>query len=93
MTDRTQLAIGRNAISVPKITKRLLQMAAAVIATAAVSLAVIVLNNVLTGKGGLVQGLNAWTAFIQRPDILGTMALTAVVTVATVYWQRSGERK
>lgn len=93
MSDRTSLAIGRNTITVPKVTKRVLQATAAVVVTAAISLLIVVLNNVLTAKGGWVQGLEAWTAFIRRSDILGTMVITAVVTVATVHWQRGGDRK
>lgn len=94
MSDRTMLAIGRNAISVPKITKRLLQAVGGVVLTALVSLFVIVLNNVLTARGGgWISGVEAWTAFIKRPDIVGTMLLTAVVTVAFVYWQRETPRK
>jgi hypothetical protein len=88
MSDRTQLAIGRNSISVPKMTKRALQVVYAVIITAAISLVIIMLNNVLTTKGGWMQGVAAWTAFIQRSDILGTMILTALITVATLYWPR-----
>lgn len=90
MSDRTQLAIGRNSISVPKFTKRALQIAYAVLITAAIALVIIVLNNVLTAKGGWMQGVTAWTNFIQRSDILGTMILTALVTVATLYWPRGG---
>ena len=88
MSDRTQLAIGRNSISVPKLTKRALQVLYAVIITAAIALVIIMLNNVLTAKGGWLQGVTAWTAFIRRSDILGTMILTALVTVATLYWPR-----
>ena len=89
MSDRTQLAIGRNSISVPKLTKRALQVMYAVVITAAIALVIIMLNNVLTAKGGWMQGITAWTTFIQRSDILGTMILTALVTVATLYWPRS----
>jgi hypothetical protein len=88
MSDRTQLAIGRNTISVPKVTKRALQVVYAVIITAVLSLVIILLNDVLTTRGGWMQGITAWTAFIRRSDILGTMILTALVTVATLYWSR-----
>ncbi len=92
MSDRTSLAFGRHAFSVPKLVKRALQVVTSIIMTAAVSLVVIGLNSVLTGRGGFVQGIAAWTSFIQRPDILGTMALTAVVTVTMLYWQRGRGR-
>lgn len=93
MTDRTMLAIGRTTISVPKLTKRALQAALAVVLTAIVSLVIVVLNNALTAKGGWSQGLDVWFGFIRRSDILGTMALTAIVSVLSVYWQTGASRK
>jgi hypothetical protein len=45
------------------------------------------------GRGGSFQaGWNAWLAFIKRPDILGTMVVTSVVTVLVIYWMRDRER-
>jgi hypothetical protein len=44
-------------------------------------------------KGTTNQAVTAWMAFIQRPDILATMVLTASVTVLFVYWQRDKERE
>jgi hypothetical protein len=37
--------------------------------------------------------VDVWLAFINRPDIQGTMVLTAIVTVLFVYWQRDSERR
>jgi hypothetical protein len=93
MTDRTSLAIGRRSLVVPRIVKRTLQVASAVIMTAAVALLVIVLNNVLTGRGGLAQGITSWTQFMQRTDILATIVLTAIVSVATLHWQRRADKR
>ena len=93
MTDRTSLAVGRRRFSVPRIVKRTLQVMSAVVMTSAIALLVIVLNNVLTGKGGFAQGITAWTQFMQRTDILGTIILTAVVTVATLHWQRHSDKR
>lgn len=88
MSDRTQLAIGRNTISVPRLTKRALEVIIATSVTGAVSLAVLLLNNVLTGRGGWFNGFEVWLSFIRRPDILGTIVLTAICTVGFLQWQR-----
>jgi len=40
----------------------------------------------------LFIGVDQWLAFINRPDIMATMVLTALVTVMLVYWQRDQER-
>jgi hypothetical protein len=52
MSERTQFAIGRNAISMPKMTKRAIETAMATGMTSLVALVILVLNNVLTGRGG-----------------------------------------
>jgi hypothetical protein len=93
MSDRTQLAIGRNSISVPRLTKRAIEAAIATCLTASVALVILVLNNVLTGRGGWVQGFHVWWAFICKPAILGTMFLTALVTAMFLSWQRDQDIK
>ena len=90
MSDRTQLAIGRNTLNVPRITKRALEVLLATTVTGMVSLLILLLNNVLTGRGGWLNGFDVWMSFIRRPDILGTMVLTAICTVAFLQWQREG---
>ena len=60
----------------------------------AVFLVMIVGNGMLTGRGGSFQaGWSAWLAFIKRPDILGTMLVTSIVTVLVIYWMRDRERR
>ncbi|MFV0369218.1 MAG: hypothetical protein ACK5KM_12235 [Hyphomicrobiaceae bacterium] len=93
MSDRTQLAIGRSSFSVTRLTKRALQMAIASGLTAFAALVILMLNNVLTARSGFTQGFDVWYAFIQRSDILGTIVLTAIVTVLFIYWQRDNERR
>lgn len=93
MSDRTQLAIGRNTLSVPRLTKRALEVALSVGVTGLVSFTILVLNNVLTGRGGWANGFDVWMAFIRRPDILGTMVLTAICAVGFLHWQREGGGK
>jgi hypothetical protein len=88
MSDRTQLAIGRNSISVPRLTKRAIEAAIGTALTALVAFIILVLNNVLTGRGGWIDGFEVWRAFMRQPAILGTMVLTSLVTVLFLTWQR-----
>lgn len=88
MSDRTQLALGRKTLSVPRLTKRVLEVIVATAITGLVSLAVLLLNNVLTGRGGWLNGFEVWLAFIRQPNILGTIVLTAICTVGFLQWQR-----
>jgi hypothetical protein len=95
MVEKTILALpaGKKA-SVPRLLKRILQIALAMALTSAVFLVMIVGNGVLVGRGASLQaGISAWLAFIKRPDIQGTMIVTAVVTVLVVYWMRDRERR
>ncbi|MGW8207094.1 MAG: hypothetical protein ACWGMY_09085 [Hyphomicrobiaceae bacterium] len=93
MSDRTQLAIGRSSFSVTRITKRAVQLALSSALTALAALLILMLNNVLTARSGFTQGFDVWYAFIRRSDILGTIVLTALVTIAFIYWQRDNERR
>lgn len=93
MSDRTQFAIGARKVSMPRIMKRSLQIAIAAGLTAAVVLAIILSNSFLMGRGGSLAGIDIWLAFIKRTDIIGTIILTALVTVSYVYWQRDRERR
>jgi len=94
MIERTMLVAAGKKAMVPRLLKRLLQTAIAVGLTASVLLVVIVGNGFLVGKApSFKSGWNLWLSFIQRPDILSTMILTAAVAVAFVYWQRNQERK
>ena len=90
MVETTLLVVSGKRMTVPRILKRTLQVALAVAFTAAVFLVVIVGNGLIVGRQQSLQvGINAWLAFIKRPDILATMVLTAFVTVLLVYWQRN----
>jgi uncharacterized membrane protein len=93
MSDRTMLAIGRSSFSVSRLTKRAVQAAVATGLSAAASFIILMLNNVLTARSGWQQGLDVWLSFIRRSDILGTMILTAIVTIGFLYWQRDAERR
>jgi hypothetical protein len=93
MSDRTMLLFRGANYSVPKLTKRALQVLVAVALTALAALAILALNNVLTTNSGWREGFDLWLAFIRRSDILGTIVLTAVVTVASVYRTPDSGRK
>jgi Ni,Fe-hydrogenase I cytochrome b subunit len=94
MVETTSLVVAGKKLSVPRLLKRLLQIAIAVALTAGVFFVVIVGNGFLVGRATTFQaGVNVWLTFIRRPDILTTMVLTAVVTVLFVYWQRDRERR
>jgi ABC-type sulfate transport system permease subunit len=93
MSDRTQLAIGNSTFSVTRLTKRAMQVVISSALTAFAAFVILLLNNVLTARSGFSQGFDAWYAFIRRSDILGTIALTAMVTVLFIYWQRDRERR
>lgn len=92
MSEKTILVVPGKKLSVPRVLKRSLQIAAAVVLTAGVALAILVGNGLLVPRGHLLQGWDVWLTFINRTDILATMVLTALVTVWFVYWQRDQER-
>jgi hypothetical protein len=88
MSDRTMIAFGRQSFSVPRLAKRSLQVLTALGLTALAALLIIMANSFLTARGGLAAGFDVWLAFIRRPDIIGTMVLTAMVTIGYLYWDR-----
>jgi hypothetical protein len=92
MSEKTILVVPGKKLTVPRILKRGLQIAAAVALSAGVALAILIGNGLLVPRGSLLQGWDVWLAFINRTDILATMILTALVTVWFVYWQRDQER-
>jgi hypothetical protein len=58
--------------------------------TAAVFFVIVVANSFLMSRGNYSYGFNLWYTFIRRPDILGTIVLTAVVYNAFTFWKGSG---
>jgi hypothetical protein len=71
------------------LIRRVVDVAASMALTAAVVFVIVVVNSFLVARGGSVYGLKLWAAYIARPDIIGTIALTALVTVAYLFWQPS----
>lgn len=74
------------------LAKRATDVAIAVALTMAVVLLIVVANSFLTSRGGYWQGFNLWLSLVQRPDILGTMVLTALVTIGYGVWQQGSRR-
>jgi hypothetical protein len=70
------------------VMQRVLDVAIVIALTAAAVLLIVGVNSLLMSRGGIWTGLRLWQAFILRPDILGTMVLTAAVTVAYQFWQQ-----
>jgi hypothetical protein len=70
------------------VMQRVLDIAIVIALTAAIVLVVNAANSLLMPRGGLWVGFRQWQSFIGRSDILGTMILTAVVTVAYQFWQQ-----
>ena len=93
MSDKTTLVMPGQNVIVPRIVKRVAQVATSCALTAAVALVIVVGSGMLLARGSSSRGLDIWLNFIQRPDIQGTMLLTAIVTVLYVYWHRDRERR
>lgn len=74
----------------PPFMRQAVEVATAIGLTAAVFFVIVVANSLLMSRGSYAHGFNLWYAFILRPDILGTIVLTALVTMAYVFWKHSG---
>ena len=73
-------------MSMPPVMQRVVDVVAAIALTAAAMFAIVGLNAFLMSHGGSFTGFRVWYAFIGRPDILGTMILTALVTFFYLVW-------
>jgi hypothetical protein len=74
----------------PQVMRQAVDVLTAIGLTAAAFFIIVVANSFLMSRGNYSHGFNLWYAFILRPDILGTMVLTALVTMAYVFWKQSG---
>jgi hypothetical protein len=72
--------------------RKAVDVATAVGLTAAVFFVIVVANAFLMTRGSYSHGFNLWYSFILRPDILGTMVLTATVTFAYIWFGKGGGR-
>ena len=72
----------------PPMARKLLDVLIAIGLTSAVVGLVVVVNNLLIAPKASLAGFKLWYGFILRPDILGMMILTALVTTAYMMWQQ-----
>ncbi len=70
--------------------RKALEILTAVGLTAAVFFVIVVANSLLMSRGNYSRGVSLWYDFILRADILGTMVLTAAVTMAYVWYRKDG---
>lgn len=84
--------IGTLRMPLPPIVNKLLDVAIAIALTAGLVCLVVVLNSLLTSPKASWAGFKLWYTFILRPDILGMMILTALVTTGYFMWQQQRPR-
>lgn len=72
------------------LLRKLTDVLIAVALTAAVVFVIVVANHFLMARGSSLAGIKMWLGFIGRPDILGTMILTALVCAVYSMWQQGG---
>jgi hypothetical protein len=76
----------KKGLSMPPVMQRAIDVVAAIALTAAVVFLIVTINAFLMSRGGSFSAFRLWYGFIGRPDILGTMILTALVTFFYVVW-------
>jgi len=79
-------------VHMPPAMRKAVEVLTAVGLTAAVFFVIVVANAFLMARGSYATGFNLWYSFILRPDILGTIVLTAVVTFAYVWFGKGSGR-
>lgn len=78
-------------MNLPPPIKRLIDAAIAMGLTMGLVLVMVVISNLLVARTNSWAGFKLWYAFMSRPDILGTIILTALVSMSYVYWQQRGK--
>ena len=74
----------------PPALRKAIDVLTAIGLTAAAFFVIVVANSFLMARGGYSLGFKLWYSFILRPDILGTIVLTTLVTMAYVFWKQAG---
>ena len=77
-------------MKMPPFVKKVIDTAIAIGLTMGLVLVMVVISNLLVARSNSWAGFKLWYAFMSRPDILGTIILTAVVSMAYVFWQQRG---
>jgi ABC-type sulfate transport system permease subunit len=80
-------------MKMPPMIKKLIDTAIAIGLTMALVLVMVVVSNLLVARTNSWAGFKLWYAFMSRPDILGTIILTAVVSMTYVFWQQRGRAR
>lgn len=75
------------------VARKLVDAAIAVALTFAVVLVIVVTSSFLTTRGGYMHGIKLWLGLIERPDIIGTAILTALVTTGYMFWQGGAPKR
>lgn len=75
------------------LTKKLVDVAIAIGLTFALVLVIVVTSSFLTARGGYMHGFKLWLGLVERPDIIGTAVLTALVTTGYALWQQGKTRR
>ena len=72
----------------PPLLKSLIDVGVAIALTTGLVLVMVVVSNLLVARNNSLIGFRLWYAFMSRPDILGTIILTALVSMSYVLWQQ-----
>lgn len=80
-------------MKMPAFVKKMIDTAIAIGLTMGLVLVMVVISNLLVARSNSWAGFKLWYAFMSRPDILGTVVLTAVVSMAYVFWQQRGRAR
>jgi len=73
----------------PPVVHKVIDVAAAIALTAAAVFVIVAVNAFLmSSHAGSFTGFRLWYGFIGRPDILGTMILTALISFLYAAWQQ-----
>lgn len=75
------------------LAKKFIDIAIAIGLTFGLVLIIVVTSSFLTSRGGYMHGFKLWLALIERPDIVGTVILTALVTTGYAIWQQGKTRR
>ncbi len=87
------LEAGNNkGVYMPPAMRKAVEVLTAVGLTAAVLFVIVVANAFLMSRVSYSAGFSLWYSFILRPDILGTMILTATVTFAYIWFGKGSSR-
>ena len=77
-------------VHMPPSMRKAVEVLTAVGLTAAAFFIIVVANAFLMSRSSYSYGFSVWYAFVLRPDILGTMVLTATVTMLYVWFGKGG---